>query len=206
MGKILFTTALSVLCAAVMFCGTAHSAGMPNISESAQVLDSSNERNPLRYHLVTVPSTNRHRVNAMALKFLSLIPKAKLIPKTEESTVYRLVAATCDTLDSARKRAKELSPAGESPFVTTEKSGYAVIAGSQLTETLALAEQQRLAARNIPTEIREQRVPLRKWQMKSNESFPIREAVTLAGKLSQIGVTTTLEPAINSFLLELTTP
>lgn len=206
MGKILLTTTLSVFCAAIMFCGSAHSAGTPKISESAQVLDSSNERNPLRYHLVTVPSTNRHRVNAMSLQFLSLIPRAKLIPKTEENTVYRLVANTYDTIGPARKRVKELSHACESPFVTTEESGYAVIAGSQLTEALALAEKERLAAKNIPTEIYELRVPLRKWQMKSSESFSVREAVTLAGKLSKCGVITTLEPAINSFLLELSTP
>jgi hypothetical protein len=142
----------------------------------------------------------------MSLQFLSLIPRAKLIPKTEENTVYRLVANTYDTIGPARKRAKELSHACESPFVTTEASGYSVIAGSQLTEALALAEKERLAARNIPTEIYELRVPLRKWQMKSSESFSVREAVTLAGKLSKCGVITTLEPAINSFLLELTTP
>jgi hypothetical protein len=68
-----------------------------------------------------------------------------------------------------------------------------VIAGSQLTEALAVAEQKRLARNNISTMILALRLPLKQWQMKSTESFSIRDAVTMAGKLAKIGVITTIE-------------
>jgi len=131
----------------------------------------------------------------MCIRFLSLIPKAMLIPKTEESTVYRLIAGTFDSLETAKKRRAELLRHCESPFVVKNNQGYAVIAGSQLTKTLAVAEQNRMAAKHISTTILELRVPLKQWQMKSTESFTIRDAVVLASKLTGIGVITTIEPA-----------
>lgn len=147
-----------------------------------------------RYHVVTVPATNKKRVDAMCIRYLSVIPKAKLIPKASETTVYRLIATTHDTLPAAKKRRNDLLPYGESPFVMTTSYGYSVVVGSQLTEALAEAERQRLAAKNIVTTIHELRVALKEWQMRSEESFSLRDAVHIAAKLSELGVVTTLEP------------
>ena len=129
----------------------------------------------------------------MCIKFLSLIPKARLIPKTVESTVYRLITDTFETVDPAKKRKAELLRFCESPFVMKSDAGYTVIAGSQLTETLAMEEQMRLVSKNISTTIRELRLPLKHWQMKSSESYNLRDAVDLASKLVRIGVITTIE-------------
>jgi len=38
-------------------------------------------------------------------------------------------------------------------------------------------------------------MPLKQWQMKSTESFPIRDAVIIANKLAGMGVITTIEQA-----------
>ncbi len=131
----------------------------------------------------------------MCLKFLSLIPKAMLVPKTEESTVYRLIADTFYSIEPTKKRKAELMRHCESPFVLKNDQGYLVIAGSQLTEALALAEQKRLADKRISTTIIKLTLPLKQWQMKSTESFPIRDAVIMANKLAKLGVITTIEQA-----------
>ena len=150
--------------------------------------------NQSRYRIVTVPSPNKKRIDAMCFKYLSLIPKAKLIPKTSETTVYRLVANTYDTLEQARRRKSEIK-IGETPFVMTSEHGFSVIVGSQLTVELAQAEQKRLAVKNISTTILEMRVPLKQWYMKSDEAFDLRHAVVVASKLAAAGVVTILEPA-----------
>lgn len=191
MAKVIIYWIGLVLIFAVSGSAAAQSSALPDRGEAAYTVDSPSTR----YRLMTLPSTNRKKVDAMCLRFLSLIPKARLIPKTEERTVYRLVAGTFATLESAKKCKAELSQHGGSPFLVRDDNGYSVIAGSQLTESLALAEQQRLAARKITTTIRELRLPLREWQMMSNESFVIRDAVILAGRLAKIGVVTILEPA-----------
>lgn len=195
MAKVIIYWIGLVLIFAVSGSAAAQSSALPDRVETAYTVDSSKRSPSSYYHLMTLPSTNRKKVDAMCLRFLSLIPKARLIPKTEERTVYRLVAGTFATLESAKKRKAELSQHGGSPFLVRDDNGYSVIAGSQLTESLALAEQQRLAARKITTTIRELRLPLREWQMMSNESFVIRDAVVLAGRLAKIGVVTILEPA-----------
>ena len=173
--------------------GIALSATISDFKEAPHKLEASTEPNSLQYHLMTVPSTNKKRVDAMCIKFLSLIPKARLIPKTEESTVYRLIVDTFETIEPTKKRKAELLRHCESPFVMKSDRGYTVIAGSQLTETLAVAEQKRLASKNISTTILELRLPLKQWQMKSTESFNIRDAVNMASKLAKIGVITTIE-------------
>jgi|GEM_PF-5541464 len=182
-----------LVCYAIVFSGTVHSTTTSDLKEVPNNLETSSELNSLQYHLVTVPSTNRKRVDAMCIKFLSLIPKARLIPKTVESTVYRLITDTFETVDPAKKRKAELLRFCESPFVMKSDAGYTVIAGSQLTETLAMEEQMRLASKNISTTIRELRLPLKHWQMKSSESYNLRDAVDLASKLVRIGVITTIE-------------
>jgi hypothetical protein len=183
-----------VLISAITVSGTAVPAPLPDTTEAVQKPGTSNEGNPSLYQLITLPSTNKKRVDAMCVKFLYVIPKAKLTPKTAERTVYRLVANTYDTIESAKKRKAELLQHCESPFVLKSNQGYSVIAGSQLTETLAVAEQKRLAGKNISTTILELRLPLKQWQMKSSESFTIRDAVSMASKLAKVGVITTIEP------------
>jgi len=179
----------------VSICGTARSSSIPASAETSQPLETAIERTPDTYHLVTAPSINKKKVDAMCIKFLSLIPKAMLIPKTEERAVFRLVANTYDRLESAKKRKAELSHHGMDTFIVVDDTGYSVIAGSHVTETLALEEQRQLAARNVTATIREQTVPLKEWQMKSTQSFTIREAVIMANKLAKLGVITTLVPA-----------
>ncbi len=195
MVKVAVCSILLVLGFVVSVCGTALSSSIPTSTETTRPLDTAIEGTPGTYHLVTVPSTNKTKVDAMCIKFLSLIPKAMLIPKTEERTVYRLVANTFDRLESAKKRKAELSRQGIATFIVTDDTGYAVIAGSHVTGTLALEEQKQLAAKNITASIRELRVPLKEWQMKSTESFSIRDAVIMAGRLAKLGVITTLQPA-----------
>ncbi|NTV49444.1 MAG: hypothetical protein HGB32_14625 [Geobacteraceae bacterium] len=194
MVKISVNSIIFLLISAITFSNTAQSATIYENKETANKLDTSNERNPIQYHLVTLPSTNKKRVDAMCFRFLSIIPKAMLTPKTEESTVYRLIANTFDTIEAAKKRKAELLRHCESPFVMKSDHGYSVIAGSQLTETLAVAEQKRLAGKKISTTILQLRLPLKRWQMKSSESFNIRNAVIMASKLAKIGVVTTIEP------------
>lgn len=191
--KVSVNLIILLLVSALTFSGTALSATTPDNMGTAHKLDTPNEQNPLQYKLVTLPSTNKKRVDAMCIKFLSVIPKAMLIPKTEESTVYRLIADTFDTIESTKKRKAELLRHCESPFVVKGDYGYSVIAGSQLTEPLAVTEQKRLAGKNISTTILKLRLPLKQWQMKSSESFNIRDAVIMASRLAQIGVITTIE-------------
>jgi hypothetical protein len=194
MVKVSVKSLIFMLISAVTVSATALPA-LPDTSETIQKLDISNEGNPPLYHLVTLPSTNKKRVDAMCIKFLYVIPKAVLTPKTAERTVYRLVANTFDTIESAKKRKAELRQHCESPFVLKSDQGYSVIAGSQLTEALAAAEQKRLAAKNISTTILELMLPLKQWQMKSTESFTIRDAVIMASRLAKVGVITTIEPS-----------
>jgi hypothetical protein len=193
MGKASVNLIIVLLIYALTTSGTAISATISDAKETARKLDISDERNPLHYHLVTLPSTNKKRVDAMCITFLSLIPKAMLIPKTSENIVYRLITNTYDTIESAKKHKAELLRHCESPFVVKSKQGYTVIAVSQMTEALAVAEQKRLAGKNISTTILELRLPLKQWQMKSAESFSIRDAVIMASKLARVGVTTTIE-------------
>jgi hypothetical protein len=195
MVKVSVNAIILMLISAVTVSATALPAALPDTGETIQRLDISNEGNPPLYHLVTLPSTNKKRVDAMCIKFLYVIPKAVLTPKTAERTVYRLVANTFDTIESAKKRKAELLQHCESPFVLKSSQGYTVIAGSQLTEALAAAEQKRLAAKNISTTILELRLPLKQWQMKSTESFTIRDAVIMASRLAKVGVITTIEPS-----------
>jgi hypothetical protein len=195
MVKFSVNSIILVLISAVTVSGTALPATIPDTNEPVNKLDTSKERNPLQYHLVSLPSTNKKRVDTMCIKFLYVIPKAMLTPKTAERTVYRLVANTFDTLESAKKRKAELLQRCESPFVLKSNQGYSVIAGSQLTEALAVAEQKRLASKNISVTILELRLPLKQWQMRSTESFTIRDAVIMASKLAKAGVITTLEPS-----------
>jgi len=193
MVKVSVKSIIFVLISAITFSGMALSATTPDNLDTAHAVDTSNDRNPLHYHLVTLPSTNKKRVDAMCIRFLSLIPKAMLIPRTTERTVYRLSANTFDSLESAKKRKAELLHHCDSPFVVKSEQGFSVIAGSQLTETLAVAEQKRLARKGISSTILELRVPLKQWQMKSTESFNIRDAVIMASKLAKIGVIATIE-------------
>lgn len=193
MFKVSTNTIIFGLISVITVSGTGLSADVPDNKIPAKNPDTSIERNPPRYHLVTLPSTNKKRVDAMCIKFLSIIPKAKLIPKTTESTVYRLISNTFDAIDPAKKRKAELLQCCESPFILKNSHGYTLIAGSQMTETLAVAEQKRLISKNIPTTILELRLPLKQWQMKSTESFNIRDAVIIASELARIGVTTTIE-------------
>jgi hypothetical protein len=177
------------------FSGTAFSATKPDSQVAAGVADESTDRAPIQYRLMTLSSTNKKRVDAMCVKFLTIIPKAMLIPHTTESTVYRLLANTYDTIELAKKRKAELLRYSESPFVVKNNQGYSVVAGSQLTETLALAEQKKLAGNDISSTIQELRLPLKRWQMKSTESYTIRDAVLLASKLAKIGVIAIIVPA-----------
>jgi hypothetical protein len=195
MGRVIIYSIFLALLSAITVSSTALSSDIPDDNDLPHSLDTPNERTSQRYHLVTLPSTNRKRVDAMCLRFLSLIPKAMLIPKTEERTVYRLVANTFDKLESAKKRKTELSRHGIATFVVANDARYSVIAGSQFTEALALEEQKILASNNITTTILELRLPLKQWLMKSTESFAIRDAINMAGRLAKIGVITTLEPA-----------
>lgn len=195
MVKVSVNSIILALISAITVSGPALSAAIPDNNETPHTLDASNEQNQLQYRLVTLPSTNKKRVDAMCIRFLSLIPKAMLIPKTAERTVYRLIANTFDSIEPAKKRKAELAQHCESPFIVSSDHGYSVIAGSQLTEMLAVAEQKRLAAENISTTILELRLPLKQWQMKSTKSFTIRDAVILASRLARIGVITTIEPA-----------
>jgi hypothetical protein len=195
MGRVIIYSIFLALFSAITVSGAVLSSAVPDNNESPHRLDTSNERTSQRYHLVTLPSTNRKRVDAMCIRFLSLIPKAMLIPKTEERTVYRLVANTFDKLESAKKRKVELSQHGIATFVIANDSGYSVIAGSHFIEALALEEQKILASKNITSTILELRLPLKQWLMKSTESFAIRDAVNMAGRLAKTGVITTLEPA-----------
>jgi hypothetical protein len=181
----------------IIISGTALSATIPDDKDTSQTFETSGERSQPQYHLVTLPSTNKKRIDAMCIKFLSLIPNAMLIPKTVESSVYRLIADSFDTIELAKKRKTELMRQCESPFVVKNNQGYSVIAGSQLTETLAVAEQKRLAAKNISTTIVELRMPLKQRRMQSTGSFTIRDAVIMASRLAKIGVITSIEPAIN---------
>jgi len=194
MVKVTIYTMIIVLLSAIAVSATALSAAIPDGNETARQLDAAIRSTSHKYHLVTLPSTNKKRVDAMCIRFLSVIPKAMLIPKTEERTVYRLVAKTFDKIESAKKRKAELSQHRESPFLAVNENGYSVVVSSQLSETLALAEQKRLAGKNITTSILELRLPLKQFQMRSNESFAIRDAVSLAARLAKIGVITTLEP------------
>ena len=193
MNKVSVNLMIFLLISVLIISGTALSATIPDNNETAEELYTVRERNSLQYYLVTLPTTNKKRVDAMCLKFLSVIPKAILVPKVSESNVYRLITDTFDTLESAKKRKAELRYCCESPFVLKNDHGYSVIAGSQLTETLAVAEQKRLAGKNISTTILELRLPLKEWQMRNAESFDIREAVIMASKLAEIGVMTTIE-------------
>lgn len=191
--RVSVTSIIFLLVYGIAVSGTALSATIPDNIETIPQLDTSYENNSLQYHLATLPSTNKKRVDAMCIKFLSLIPKARLIPKTEESTVYRLIVDTFDTIEPAKKRKAELLRHCESPFIMKSDHGYSVIAGSQLTEALAVEEQKRLAGKNISTTILQLRLPLKQWQMKSTVSFNIRDAVIMASKLAKIGVITTIE-------------
>jgi hypothetical protein len=184
-----------MLIAAVTFSDTARSAPFPAKAGATDTPDATSAGDKPRYNLVTLPSTNKKRVDAMCIRFLSLLPKAKLIPETTERRVYRLEAGTYDRIEPARKRKAQLLPHCESPFVLKNDHGYTVIAASQLSEELAVAEQKRLAARSIPTTVVELRLSLKQWRMKSAESFTIREGVIMANRMARIGVTTTLEPA-----------
>ena len=178
----------------VTLTGTARSATVPGNGKTAHSPGASN-RTVATYHLATLPSTNKKRVDAMCLRFLSLLPKAKLIPRTEDRTVFRLVVGTFDRLDAAKKRKSELAALGIAAFVAVDEPGYSVVAGSHFTAELALEEQQLLTGKNVTSSIRELRLPLKEWQMRSTESFPLRDAVIMAGKMTMVGVTTTLEPA-----------
>lgn len=179
---------------AISVSGTALSATIPDDTEREHTLDISHTGNPLHYHLVTVPSINQKRVDTICIKFLSLIPKARLIPNISEGTVYRLIANRFDNLESAKKRKAELMKQNESAFIVKGNQGYTVIVASHLSTTLAVEEQNRLAGKHIATTILELRIPLKQWQMKSTESFTIRDAVFLANMLANMGVTTTIEP------------
>jgi hypothetical protein len=170
------------------------SSTIPNSTETANKLDASTESNIHKYYLVTLPSTNKKRVDSMCIKFLSLIHKAKLIPKTEERTIYRLITDKYVNIESAKRLKAELLKQCETPFVIKNDNGYSVVASSQLTENFALAEQKRLASKNIPTTILVLSLPLKQWQMKTTESFNIRDAVLMASRLAKIGVIATLEP------------
>jgi hypothetical protein len=196
MGGVMVKVAVNVIFQVLFFVSVTSAALSAPIPDTIAT-DSLSERNPLRYHLVTLPSTNKKRVDAMCIKFLSFIPKAMLIPKTVESPVYRLVAYTSDTIEAAKKRKNKLSQQFETSFVAKSVDGYSVIAGSQLTEALAVEEQKRLAGKNLSTTIVELRLPLKQWYMRSTESFTIRDAVVLASKLSKVGVITTIEPVTN---------
>jgi hypothetical protein len=194
--KIPFTSIIFLLISVVSFSTTALSAEISDNKDTADKIETIDQLPPAQHHLVTLPSTNRKRVDVMCIKFLSVIPKAKLVPKTEESTVYRLIADTFDSIEPTKKRKAELMRHCESPFVLKNDQGYSVIAGSQLTEDLAVAEQKRLAGKNISTTIIKLSLPLKQWQMKSTESFPVREAVIMANKLARMGVITTIEQAV----------
>jgi len=194
--KIPFTSIILLLVSVISFSATALSAEISD-NITADKIESINKQPPAQHHLITLPSTNKKRVDAMCIKFLSLIPKAKLVPKTEESTVYRLIADTFDSIEPTKKRKAELMRHCESPFVLKNDQGYSVIAGSQLTEDLAVAEQKRLAGKHISTTIIKLTLPLKQWQMKSTESFPIRDAVIMANKLAKMGVITTIEQAVD---------
>jgi hypothetical protein len=174
--------------------GSALSATIPDNAETDYNSDTSNSRSQLQYHLVTLPSTNKKRVDAMSARFISLVPKAMLISKTPETTVYRLIANRFDSIESAKKRQTELLQHCKSPFVVKSDQVYSVIAGSLFTETSAAVEQKRMAGKNIPTAILKLRLPLKHWQIKSTESFDIRDAVNLASKLDKMGVTAILKP------------
>jgi hypothetical protein len=151
----------------------------------------------VRYRLATLPSINRKKVDAMCLRFLSLIPKAMLIPRSRERTVYRLVTDNYDTLEAAKRRKAELSHYSEEPFILKENASYYVVVGSFSTEESAQVEQRRLADKRITTSVVERTLFLKHWQMKSTESYSIRDAVIMASKLSKAGVTTVLEPVEN---------
>lgn len=195
MVKVIGYSVFIVLIFAASDSGSAQSSTIPDSTEMAHKPHAPSESNLQKYHLVSLPSTNKKRVDVMCTRFLSLIPKAMLIPKTEERTIYRLIAKTFDTIESAKKLKTKLLQQCESPFVVKNDHGFTVIASSQLTEASALAEQKRLARKNIPTTILELRLPLKQWQMNSTESFTIRDAVIMASRLAKIGVITTLEPA-----------
>jgi hypothetical protein len=184
-----------VVFSAISVSSIALSSIIPDITETGNTLNSSTESNLHKYYVVTVPSTNKVKVDAKCIKFLSVIPKAKLIPKTEVRTIYRLIADRFDKIESAKKLKADLLKHCESPFVVKDDTGYSVIASSQFTETSALSEQKRLARKNISTTILVLKLPLKQWQMKSTESFTIRDAVVMASTLAKIGVITTLEPA-----------
>jgi len=193
--KIPFTSIILLLFSVVSFNATALSAEISDNKDAIDKIETIDQLPPVQHRLVTLPSTNKKRVDAMCIKFLSLVPKAMLVPKTEESTVYRLIADTYDSIEPTKKRKAELMRYCESPFVLKNDHGYSVIAGSQLTEALALAEQKRLAGKHISTTIIKLTMPLKQWQMKSTGSFPIRDAVIIANKLAGMGVITTIEQA-----------
>lgn len=190
-------TIILALNAAVTVCCAEPATPMTGDNKAARMSGVSTEPAPLTYHLVTMPSTNKKRVDAMCIKFLSIIPKAKLIPKMEVRTVFRLVANSYDKLEAAKKRKTELTGLGIATFVAVNDTGYSVIAGSHFTEPLALEEQRTLTEKNVSTTIHELRLPLKEWQMISTESFTIRDAVIMASRLAKIGVITTLQPAAN---------
>jgi hypothetical protein len=195
MVKLQLKSILIVPALVFLFVAPALSAIIPDDSEAAHEIAATTGQKQLRYHLATLPSTNKKRVDAMCVKFLTLIPKAMLIPRTVDSSVYRLISGTFDSIESARRHKTGLMQFCESPFVLKTDQGYTVIAGSQLSEALALAEQKRLEGKNVSTTILELRLPLKHWQMKSTESFSIRDAVIMASRLAAIGVITTIEPS-----------
>ena len=185
-----------LLCLLLIGCVSAASAQPAKEGgEVLRELHASIERTSVTYHLSTIPSPNRKKVDAMCLRYLGILPKAVLIPKNEERTVYRLIAGTFDTVSEAKKRRNELAGRIDSPFVINDGGKYSVVVASHLTEALAGMEQVQLAARGIDAAVKTQRINLKLWQMKSIESFKLRDAVDLTGKMAVVGVTTLLEPA-----------
>lgn len=129
----------------------------------------------------------------MLEKVRSEIPRSEVVSKNENKVYYRLVVGCFNDIGSAKKLNAELSRKSIPSFITLSRKKYSVIASSHLSEQYALEEQKLLADKNVRSSIIKTTRSLPYWQIRSIDTYEIREAVYTASIMTMKDLITTVE-------------
>lgn len=146
------------------------------------------------YSLVTAPSINKKKIDLLYGKIRSSMPSAEIRKNIEERVIYRLVAQCFDNISPARRLQSELLKYSQAAFIIPMDDSYCAAASSHTTEKAALAEQKRLAGKNINVKMVKLSLQLPHWRVKSGDFQRLRDAVYEANRISTQGVITIIEP------------
>jgi len=152
------------------------------------------EQENVRYTLSAGESVDRSKLASIVKKLKTAGHKPVVRKVSKKMDVYRLVAGCFADNNAAQKMLKNLVRKEKQAFIVKDGDRQCVVAASCFSSGAALTEQNKLATKDIQSEIVKIQVPLTTWKVTIGEYKDSQSAEADQKLCAKRGIKTTLVP------------